>query len=238
MTTEGLIDNRNIELWNFLTDNFNIEIVKEIREDYLVYSIDNKATIYVPTDNINSSSFTHELLHIFLRSKQIFIGAGLTMSVKGNKILSRILSDKLLEHIGNCLDHIKILPLYLDLGYKNSDFISDFEINKLPDIEILNIKRNFCTTINFKKYFSISAVDYFIGKFFAAVACSNEDFNYKEQLIKLKKIDNELFEILELFVKEWRDFDIDDNSPLNSYHTIKYNFVCNLENWARKKTII
>lgn len=238
MTTEGLIDERNIELWTLLTNNFDIEIVKEIREDYLVYSIDNKATIYIPVDNINSSSFTHELLHVFLRLKHIFIGAGLTMSVKGNSILSRILSDKLLEHIGNCLDHIKILPLYLDLGYENSDFISDFDTNKLPDSEILNIKRNYCTTINFKKYYSKSAVDYFIGKFFAAVACPNEDFNYKEQLSRLKKIDTELFEILEFFVIEWRNFDLDDDSPLNSYHTIEYDFVCNLESWAKKKTIM
>lgn len=238
MTTEGLIDKRNIELWGFLTDNFNIEIIKENREDYLTCSIDNKATIYVPNDNINSSSFTHELLHIFMRSKQIFIGAGLTRSVKENKILFRILSDKLLEHVGNCLDHIKTLPIYLDLGYENSDFISDFYVNKLTDIEILNIKRNFCSTNNFKKYFSKSAIDYFIGKYFAAVACSNVEFNYNEQLIKLKKIDTELFDILDQFVNTWREFDINEECPLNSYQTIKYNFVCNLESWAKKKTIM
>jgi len=237
MSTEGLIDHRNIELWNLLNKDFEIEIVRKISDNYSVYSIDNKATIYVSIDNINSSSFTHELLHIFLRSKQIFISTGLAMGVKENKILSRIMSDNLLEHIGNCLDHIKILPLYLELGYENSEFISDFYTHKLPDSEIQNIKRNYCSTINFKKYYSRSAIDSFIGKFFAAVTCSNEDFNYKEQLIKLKKIDNELFEILERFFIEWRDFDLNDDSPVNNYHTVEYNFERNLENWARKKTI-
>lgn len=237
MSTEGLIDDRNIELWCLLNNDFEIEIVKEIRDNYSVYTIDNKATIYVPIDNINSSSFTHELLHVFLRSKQIFISTDLTMRIKENKILSRIMSDNLLKHIGNCLDHIKILPLYLKLGYENSEFISDFHIHKLSDNEILNIKRNYCSTINFKKYYSKSAIDFFIGKFFAAVACSNEDFNYREQLIKLKKIDNELFDILELFFIEWQNFDLVDDNPLNRYYTIEYKFECKLENWARKKTI-
>lgn len=238
MNKEDLIDNRNIEIWNLLNNVFEIKVVREVRNNYSVYSKDTKSTIYVPIDNINSSSFTHELLHIYLRSKQIFIGAGLTMNVKGSIILSRFMSDNLLEHIGNCLDHIKMLPLYLDLGYENSDFISDFTTDKLPDIEILNIKRDYCSTINFKKYYSKSAIDYFIGKFFAAVACSNENFNYKKQLTKLKKIDSELFNILDTFVIKWHNFDLDDDSPLNSYHTILFFFVSNLENWARKKTIV
>ena len=238
MITEGLIDNRNIELWNLLNNKFEIEIIKEIRNDYLVYSIDNKATIYVQIDNINSSSFTHELLHLFIRSKKVFISSALALGVKGNKILSKIMSDNLLEQIGNYIDHIKTLPIYLELGYENSEFISDFNVNKLTDNDIMNIKKNYCTTKNYKKYYSKSAVEYFIGKFFAAVACSNEDYNYKEQLIKLKKIDNELFDILEQFVYIWREFNINEEGPLNSYQTIEYNFVCNLESWAKKKTIM
>jgi len=238
MSTEGLIDHRNIELWDLLNKEFEIEIVRKICDNYSVYSIDKKATIFVSIDNINPSSFTHELLHIFLRYKNIFISSGLTMGVNSNKILSRFMSNDLLTHVGNCLDHMKILPFYLELGYENSEFISDFYTHKLLDSEIQNIKRNYCSTINYKKYYSSSAIDSFIGKFFAAVTCSNKDFDYKEQLIKLKKIDNELYEILEQFFIVWHDFDINDDSPVNNYQTVEYNFECNLENWARKKTII
>lgn len=69
MDTNGLIDDRNFELWNSLRIDHDIEIRKENRSDYLAFSKSGKTIISVPYDNIDSASFTHELLHIYLRSK-------------------------------------------------------------------------------------------------------------------------------------------------------------------------
>ncbi len=106
MDTNGLIDNRNLELWNSLRMVHDIEIRKEKRPDYLAFSKNSKTIIFVPFDNVDPASFTHELLHIYLRTKKVFIGGGLTVSIKESEKLSRIFSDNLIDHIGNCLDHI------------------------------------------------------------------------------------------------------------------------------------
>jgi len=126
MDTNGLIDNRNLELWNSLLTIQDIEIRREKRPDYLAFSKSGKTIIYVPIDYLDTASFTHELLHIYLRTKEVFIGGRLTLSIKESEKLSKIFSDNLIDHFGNCLDHIKMLPEFLNLGYNERDFLSDF----------------------------------------------------------------------------------------------------------------
>lgn len=238
MDTTGLIDNRNLGLWNYLIMVHDIEIRKEKRPDYLAFSKSGKTIISVPYDNIDPASFTHELLHIYLRTKEVFIGGGLTLSIKESGILSRIFSDNLIEHIGNCLEHIKMLPEFLDLGFNENDFLSDYSVNKLTDEEILKIKRHYTTTILFKKVYNASAVDFFIGKYFAASSCPNKSYDYQSQLKELEKIDPDLFQILETFLNDWKSFDYNDTDPITgSYHSLLFDFIENLEKWTNGKTI-
>ena len=77
METKGLIDTRNIDLWNTISKVREISIQRENQDNYSAFSKDNKTTIYIPLDNNDPASFTHELLHVFLRTKDIYIGAGL-----------------------------------------------------------------------------------------------------------------------------------------------------------------
>lgn len=238
MDTLGLIDDRNFELWNTLKNIHEIEICKENRPDYLAYSNNGKTIIYVPLNNLDTAFFTHELLHIYLRTKQVFIGGGLILSIKGSQVLSKIFSDDLLDHIDNCLDHIKMLPEFLRFGYHKNKFISDYSINKLTKEEIANIEKHFTTSILFYKVFSAKAIDAFIGKFFAANACPNDSFDYSKQLGELRKIDTDLFQILDTFLTNWKNFDYTDTDPIpGSYHILLYCFIENLEKWARGKTI-
>lgn len=237
MDTAGLIDNQNIELWDSLRTVHEIEIRKESRQDYLAYSEGNKTIIFVPYDNLDTASFTHELLHIYLRTKDVFIGGGLIRSIKGSERLSKIFSDALIDHIGNSLDHIKMFPEFLRLGYPESKFISDYSTNKLKVEEVENIKNDFKTRFLFGTTYNASAIDFFIGKYFAVSACTNTTFDYSEQLAELKKIDVELFEILETFVMEWKKYDYTSTDLLNSYHTILFDFIEKLEKWTDNKTI-
>ncbi|MEO6903573.1 MAG: hypothetical protein ABI315_10530 [Bacteroidia bacterium] len=103
MNTDGLIDSRNLKLWNSLRAIHNIEIRKEMRPDYLAFSKAGKTIISVPIGNLDTASFTHELLHIYLRVKEVFIGGGLTISIRESKKLSKIFSENLIDHIGNVL---------------------------------------------------------------------------------------------------------------------------------------
>jgi hypothetical protein len=237
MDTTGLLDNRNLELWNSLRSVHEIEIRKESRQDYLAYSKGNKTSISVPFDNLDAASFTHELLHIYLWTKDVFIGGGLTRSIKESEKLSKIFSDALIDHIGNSLEHIKMLPEFLKLGYPESEFILDYSTNKLTVEEVRKIKNNFTTKFLFKTTYNASAVDFFIGKYFAVSACTNMTFDYPKQLRELKKIDVELFEILEIFVIKWKKYDYTNTDAMNSYHTILFDFIEKLEKWTDNKII-
>lgn len=236
--TSTLIDDKNFELWNTLKQVQNIEVNQEIRSDYLVSSENSESIIYVPVDNLDSASFTHELLHIDLRVKKILLGSCLTLIVRESPRLQRIISEKLLDHLGNCLDHIKMLPAFIQLGYDESQFISDYSINKLPNSQLNEIKKYFVSNGANKKYFSL-AVDLFIGKFFAVKACPNKSFKYDEQLDKLRKIDRKLFQILDNFYSKWVNFDYLDTDPISgNYHFLAIDFIDELETWMKGKTFI
>jgi hypothetical protein len=237
--TSGLIDNRNISLWNELLAVHEINIQREKRLDYLAYSKNNTTTIYVPIDNIDSASFTHELLHVWLRTKDIFIGGGLTMSIKSSRVLLKIFSDNLIEHIGNCLDHIKMLPEFNRLGYDTNEFLSDSFVNKLTEEDLNKIRNYFVISTPALKIYNSTAIDFFIGKYFAAIACPNITIDYVPQLNSLKKIDDELYQILEDFSNAWANFDYSDKNPITgSYNILLFDFIDNLENWTVGKTII
>jgi|WetSurMetagenome_2_1015567.scaffolds.fasta_scaffold06539_2 hypothetical protein len=239
MDLKGLIDSRNNDLWNTLSKAREINIQREKVSTYSAFSKGNKTTIYVPLDNNDPGSFTHELLHIFLRTKDVYIGAGLQNSVKESKVLSIIFSDQLIEHIGNCLDHIKMYPEFLKLGYNPEEFLSDYSENKLTNDEIQNIKKHFIRPGFFKKaIYNKSAIDVFIGKYFAAISCPNKTFEYSSQLTELSQIDPDLYNILDSFITSWKSFDFNDKDPITSgYQTILYDFIESLENWTIGKTI-
>jgi hypothetical protein len=238
MDTNGLIDHRNLKLWNFLRTIHDIEIRKEKRPDYLAFSKNGKTIISVPFDNIDTASFTHELLHIYLRTKEVFIGGGLKRSIKGSEKLYKVFTDKLIEHIGNCLDHIKMFPEFIKLGYDESDFLSDYSVNKLTKDEIAKIKSHYTTSIFFKKVYNASAVDFFIGKYFAANSCPNKTYDYKVMLHELEKIDPDLYQVLETFLSDWKNFDYDNADPITGgYHSLLFDFINNLEKWTDGKTI-
>lgn len=238
MDTNGLIDNRNLELWNSLRRIHEIEIRKEKRPDYLAFSKNGKTIISVPIDKIDSASFTHELLHIYLRTKEVFIGGGLTRSIKESEKLSKIFSDNLIDHMGNCLDHIKMLPEFLKLGYNESDFLSDYSVNKLTKDEIVKIKKHYTRSILFKKVYNASVVDFFIGKYFAVNSCHNKSHNYSGVLFELQKIDHDLFQILEIFLSAWNIFEYDNTDPIvGGYHSLLFDFIDNMEKWTDGKNI-
>lgn len=238
MKTYGLVDERNNHLWNELNKVYTIDIQFEDRAEYAAYSKNEEATIYIPNNKIDSASFTHELLHIYLRTKEIYIGSGLKLFIKENQNLSMIFSDRLLEHIGNCLDHMKMLPEFLKLGYERNNFISDYSKNKLTVEELSEIKLYFLSPGLFGVTYNSTAIDSFIGKFFAAKACPDDSRNYNNELAELKSVDSNLYSILDKFIIAWHNFDINDNDPITGdYHSMLFEFVDDLETWTIGKKI-
>jgi hypothetical protein len=234
---EGLIDSRNSELWRTLNNCCQIEIQIGNCTNYDLSSKGELSIIYVPENNYDPAFFTHELLHIYLRTRQVFIGSGIT-SIKENSLLSKIFSGELIEHIGNCLDHIKMYPLFIEMGYPSEKFTIDFSIDKLNQQE-----QNLISTFLYcrkpcKKIYNSKVIDFYIGKFFAVIACPNRQFDYSEKLSRLKEIEKDLYLILEKFSNAWINYNIEDRDPLTGgYQIFLYDFINSLEKWALRRKI-
>jgi hypothetical protein len=236
MDINSNFDSRNIKLWSRLSSQYEIDVRIKKCKDYQLFLKGKNAIIDVPSDNINSASFTHELLHIYLASKGVYISGGLKYSIKENKKMSKIISEKLIDHIGNCLEHIKMLPEFLNLGYDKSEFISDYSVNKLTFDEINKLKNNFKASFLFMTIYKSCCIDFYIGKYFAVSSCPNNNYDYQKQLIELKSIDKELFDILETFLTNWKKYDYNDN--LLSYSSFLSVFLHDLNIWIDNKKLI
>ncbi len=241
MKTDGLIDNRNIDLWNTLSKEFEIDIARTEQGNYSVYTKSGKATIFIPTNKVNCASFTHELLHIYMKKKDVFVGGGLKLHVMADEgVLSKFMSDYLIEHIGNSLEHIKMLPEFFKMGFDREDFISDYWTNKLSEDDLKLIKKHFRKKRLFEREtFNSKVIDFYIGKCFAAKACPNQTYNYEKGLNELKLIDTDLYTVLQKFIRGWDKFDFDDTDPLTGgYHDILFDFITGLTEWGIKKRIV
>lgn len=235
MELNKLIDNKNQKLWDEINQVHGISIEYSSNQEYGCYSEGKQSTIYVAKDNLEPDSFTHELLHIYIRIKEIYIGSGLKLQIQSSSILSRIFSEGLLEHFGNCLDHVKMLPIYLDLGFEREKFILDYHTLKSTDSQISQIKRMY----KVQKIHNASAIDAFIGRFISIKADPNNTFDYTSHLRRLQKIDGKLFTVLNRFITAWEDFDINNPDPVfgYNYHPLLFDFYEGLMSWVKNKKI-
>lgn len=229
-----LLDERNTPLWIELKSHYNIRFEFSTNNEYACFSKDNDAVFHIVKSNPCKDSFTHEMLHVYLRRKGCFIGAGLKMTIAQSRILTSIFSFALLEHIGNCLDHVKMLPLYLELGFTREKFLLDYHLNKCTPEDLISIKKNYKSG----RVFNPIAVDNFIGKYFAMAADPNPALEYSQQMKALSKIDPLLYQILKQTWENWKavklTFDADE---IMDYHPILSEFYENLKKWISKNSV-
>lgn len=228
----NLVDYRTEFLWKKLNSLYEIELEYFQEKYYSVYSINNSHTIYISTfEPENKASFAHELLHIELDRLDLSFPTGFGTLIKGSKSTANWFSDSLSEHFMNCCNHIKMLPLFLNLGFNAEDFISDYNENKLTDSEIVilsGLKRG-------DNYVGIY-LDFFIAKFIAVKACPNENMNYPVSLERLKRIEPQLYDILDDFYHKWFELE-NSNNILKNPRTLMFDLFFKLESWAKSKNI-
>ena len=232
---QELIDSRNKDLWDKLSEKYNVSFEQSENEEYGVFSENDHVTFKIDYNNLCKDSFTHEMLHVYLRLMDCYIGAGLKNTIKMSKILSNIMTYELLEHIGNCLDHIKILPQYLDMGFDREKFLLDYHASKCTEEELLFIKRNYKSG----KFINPEVADSFMGVHIAILADPNESHDYTYQLNQLKKIDPLLFNINEKLIDFWKEIKIENREPFDdNYNTVLFNYYENLKKWISKSKIL
>lgn len=230
-----LIDTRNEKLWNDLNGKYKIIFKDSISGHYSCYAKDDDVTFYIVNEDLCKASFTHEMLHIYLRMNDCFIGAGLKNTIQQSKILTSIFSTELLEHVGNCLDHIKMLPIYLDMGFEREKFISDYQIHKCPPDVLSLLKRSYKqgNKVNAK------AVDLYIGKFFAMSSDPNNSIDYSNQFECLKKIDPLLFQVNKRMIDFWLDIKIENREIIeDDYLSVLFDYYDNFKKWISNNRLI
>jgi hypothetical protein len=228
------LDNRNLELWNRLNSRYKILLALSPDKTYSSFVKGETATIFVPLDDYCADSFTHELLHIYLHSKEVFIGAHIKLIVRSNHILSQIINEDLGDHISNCLEHEKMFPIYLQLGYDKKKLISDFYLPKCNPDEIKLFGPNLRPGSSIRN----ALTNVYIGRFFAVKACPNRSFDYSSCIVAFKQADHRLFKILEEFWDAWVRYDIENMDAIhNSYYLICDALTTCLEDWADSRTV-
>lgn len=229
------IDKRNVALWKELNrSDFSIVIEESNEPNYGCYCQKKDATIYVLTSKPDPASFAHELLHIWLKYiKKVCVSGALRFF--NSSPAGIFFDDGLHESIANNMEHSKILPLFIKMGYRDEDFISDYFMDKLQENELRDIERNLKTGL-FRKAYNIAAVRYYIGKFIAVMA-DNNSINYKSRLERLKSLEPNLYSILDAFWSAWQSYDINSDNILDEYYIV-HNFVESIEGWMSDKKFV
>jgi len=229
-----LIDKRNEKLWNELNKEHSITVELTDKPNYAVYSINNESIVYVTKNNLDIASFTHELLHIDIRLKEIYFGTSFELLVRESAELSGIISKELTEHFGNCMSHILMLPKFIEFGFDKKEFISDYNVNKCTKNEIQDLKDNF----KIRGIYNSQAIDFYIGKFIAIKADPKQHINYPKSLSELKKLDSDLYNILDKCVSSWKNMPfVKENLWDDDHGSVSFELYQNLCEWTENKTI-
>lgn len=226
-----LIDDKNIDLWNELSEIYEIELIASTEQNYISKVSDNIATICIYENDLSSTSFTHELLHIYLKSKNVKIVEDFYNAVENSEKINTLFSDGLKEHVTCCLEHELMLPIFLEMGYKNQLFINDFNKPKMNKkmLEIL-LKRYRKNSV-----YDREAVDFYIGTFFAMKSCNNHSFKYHKYYIAFQELDKNLYELLNEFWLDWKTYDFEDKD--DAYDKILQYFIEDINGWVSEKII-
>jgi hypothetical protein len=231
---DRLIDSRNLTLWEDLNSKFSISIIETTNKFESCYSINKDVQIFINPITSSAASFTHELLHIWLRDLDVFIGASFTITLKSNEKLRRIFSDKLIDQMGDWFDHVKIFPKYLELGFEQELFLSDNNLNKFTEEEANAIKLSY----SFLGIINAKSVDLYIGKFFSAKADISSEHEYLNQFQILNNLDGNLYCALEQVWNKWLEVDIFSTDIFKpSYHDVTFLLSDVLEKWIEGKRI-
>ena len=221
----GLIDPRNRDLWESLQLKYHFELERGPEPGYLTYFDNNRVVVEVDIEEISPAAFTHELLHVYLKSEGLEIVWDFRERVQRDPELQKIFSTSLRVHIGNCLEHNKMLPLFLSLGFAREDFLRDYHIKIMGVSQVKDLEKNY---LRFDKV-DLNSVDTFIGKYFAMAASVNPNFDYKPVLQRLQEIDHLLFSILNNFWESWQNFKLGE--PKEKYLKLLDRFLLDIKIW-------
>lgn len=225
------IDKRNVALWEELNrSNLTVSIEESDEPNYKCHCQKQSATIYVLTSQPDPASFAHELLHVKMFADGITAGCCLKRMIQEHPILRDTITTPTIDVITNCMEHVKMLPQFLAMGYNNSEFIGDYD----------SCKMNFAEFTALCKWYiadKLPAMDRFIGTYCAMRADNNPKHNYDTYFMLMKQLNKSLFEIVERFWNEWLLYDTEKRREIwePDYGPLIIDFVHELGDYFSKE---
>lgn len=228
---ENCLDPVLIELLSKVRERYDVKFEKHHEPWAANYTINNYATIYYNPRRFSNDSIAHELLHVWLKTLGYFGSNHIYCVAEEDYKLSRIFSKNLCDHIGNCQDHIKMYPKYLEMGYAPEVFIE----NSLKEQCSIRDIASLCVVSG--KIIFAGQTDFFIGSLISIYA-HHIQMDYSAHLSKLKSIDSELFQIVTVFWEDWKRFDITKVDAFNSGFDEYERFISAMREWVKDRAII
>lgn len=188
------LDIRNRDLWNYLSEKYTIGVNDEYSFYKLDY-LDEINPVYILTDKSYSKSlFTHELLHLELRSfgfdaSQALPESYLLMNSDVEKFRSQIAYN-----LANNIEHIIFLKRYKELGFPMIEFVSDYYTS--------NYSENFFAQFNYIKLNPLLENIYdlfFLSSYITMYSELKNELNRGVELGKLLEINSELYSKVNYF---------------------------------------
>lgn len=229
----NVLDEATSLLLEDLNKVFDISFEQKNIDYCVVVQKNNMATIYYNPKNVNTESIVHELLHIWLKKFNYSIGNHLFLCTQSDKKLNKFLYKFLCDYIGNCCDHLKMYPKYLEMGYSPKEFLKNgLELKtSLGHLKKIRLK--------FLGIYSGHSINLFIGCLISILADHIKENDYTEHLIYLKKKDLALYEIIVNFWEKWKVFNIHNIDPIyNSDLELISILIDELTVWVNNKIII
>jgi len=229
---KSLLDSRNINLWNKINSNYKVNFEKSSNSAYGCYTQGKEVTFYIGTGELSKDYFTHEMLHVYFRLNDCFFGEGLSNVILYNNRLGILISGELIEHVGNCFEHVKMFPLYLEMGFEQSKFLTDYHEYKCKPSELQIFKDQYLR----EGRVNINLVDPFIGRLVAMLCDPNTEFEYNAELEEFKKLDSLLFLTIKTALDFWVSIDVESKDIIfPNYHDLIFSLENDLEKWYQEK---
>lgn len=227
-----LIDARNADLWKELSEDHQIRLEEAQEPGYLTQFNENEIIIQVDMNNLNPASLTHELLHIYLKDMDVCIANDLKQAVEKDREVNELFSDSLKEHLGNCLEHHKMLPLYLERGFRPQDFVADYHDRIMDEEELKDLRSRYEQEGSINQ----EAFDTYVGKFYSIKSSNNRHYDYSDILLGLEAMDPELYEVLQDFWEAWDSYQITDAPEV--YRLSLQQMLQGLRKWRQGKRLV
>lgn len=225
---DQLLDHRNQDLFDYVSKSLSLSVERTTAPYYGLYTQGTKAIVYVPNGEPSPSSFAHELLHAELKIRGVNFSTKL--SVLERPALIPIFSDALSDHITNVLEHRKMFPRFLSLGYNEDEFLSDSRIAILTKPVVDSLIHGLKQGIDY----SADGINSYIGKYLAARSSCFSFFDYSNELQQLRDVEPGLSSVLDGLVDRWDRYDIEkEGDPFyDSYLMISFDFLNEVESWV------